>query len=165
MATIYNSDLTKELVQGAKIQQATDRIPSQLGDVVIPVMEVNPKLLRRVNVIKVAAAINATSSTVYTTPTDKDFYLTAGSLSVVKDATATSVASTLTATTDFDTGVSILRIATLTLTVQNDTQTQSWIPPILLKRGTNITVTNSTATGNVTAVACIQGYTVENVNA
>lgn len=51
MATIYNSDLAKELVQGAKLQQNKDRIPNELAEKVVPVMEVNPKLLRRAVVL------------------------------------------------------------------------------------------------------------------
>lgn len=106
-----------------------------------------------------ASATNATSATVYAVPSDKDFYITAISLSLIKDATSTSTASTITATID---GVAqvIVAIAGLTLTAQSNTVTQQFVRPLKIDKGTNIIVTNTTATANVTANACMQGYEV-----
>ena len=92
MATIYNSDLFKEMASAGALQQAVDKIPNQLAEKVVPVMEVNPKLFRRINIIKQDDLQNATSSTTYTTPTDKDFFLTNLNFSYIKTNTATTAA-------------------------------------------------------------------------
>lgn len=72
MSIINNSDLTKEIIAGAKTNIAVDTVPSQLADKVVPVMEVNPKLMRRVTFVKTKTG---STGTIYTTPSDKDFFL------------------------------------------------------------------------------------------
>lgn len=159
MATIYNSDLSKELIDGAKIQVSKDKVPNQIADKVVPVMEVNPKMLKYVNVIKRASVINATSTTIYTTPTDRDFYLTSAQLSLIKDATSTSATSAIAVTLKGDsTAVNILEISSITLTAQENAVANSYTIPILLERNTTIAVTNSTNVANIRASGCIQGY-------
>lgn len=166
MATIYNSDLFKELKDGGKIQQLKDDIPNQLAEKIVPVMEVNPKFFRRCNLIKRGSASNATSATVYTTPTDRDFFLCAACLSVVKDATATSVLSTIrvfpegagSATTQ-----DILVVGGISLTAQSEIVSISLPYPIKVERGSNIVITNSTNVGNVLATGSIIGFLVENI--
>lgn len=161
MAQINNSQLSKELIDGAKIQTSAEQIPTQLAEKVVPVMEVNPKMLRICNIVKRQTTTNSTSGTIYTTPTDKDFYLVSCSLNVIKDVTATSLFSTITCTID-GLATQLLMIGGFTLTVQDRGIAESFSKtPIKIDRGTNITCTNSTNVGNVTAIACIKGYTTE----
>jgi hypothetical protein len=154
----------KELKDGVKLQQLKDVVPNQLADKVIPVMEVNPKLLRRCNLVRSIDATNATSGTIYTVPTDRDFYLVAASISTIKDVTATSVESAITVFID---GVArkLLSIAGITLTTQTLALANSFPDPIKIDRGTNISVTNTTNVGNIKSIGGIAGYTVENINA
>jgi hypothetical protein len=164
MATINNSDLFKELREGIKLQQLRDVIPSQLADKVVPVMEVNPKMLRRINSVKNNIATNATSATIYTTPTDKDYFLCGFTLSMIKDVTSTSTSSRVLATID---GVSTIlaSIVGISLTPQADSISVQFLEPVRVDKGTNITVTNSTNVANVSANGTIYGYTVDNINA
>lgn len=164
MAIIHNTDLIKELKEGAKLQQLRDVIPSQLADKVVPTMETNPKLLRRCNISKTTDAVNATSGTIYTTPSDKDFFLVSCCLGVIKDATSTSTGSNITVVID---GVSspIARIPGITLTAQSKVVSCTFPAPIKIDRGTNITVTASTNVANIRATGVITGYLVENINA
>jgi hypothetical protein len=168
MVQIHNSDLFKELRDGTKSQQLRDGVlPSQLAEKVVPVMEVNPKLLRRCEIVRTNAASNATTATIYTTPTDKDFYLCGASLSVIKDVTSTSVVSAIAApvgggTTDTR---RILVISEISVTIQNGSVATSFQTPIKIDRGVTIVVTNSTNVGNIRADGCIWGYLVENINA
>lgn len=164
MVTIYNSELKKELQEGAKTQSFKEIVPSQLADKVVPVMEVNPKLLRRINLVKTAECNNATTATVYTTPSDKDFYLCGGNLSLIKDVTATSVRSGINFTSE-GVGCVLLRIVGITLTVEQDTVSISLPYPVKVDRGTNITVTNSTNVGNVFSQGTIYGYIIDNAGA
>lgn len=151
--------------KSAGIQVSKDRIPTELAEKVVPVLEVNPKLLRNCNIVKSTSAVNSTSGTLYTTPTNQDFYLCAAELSVIKDATATSTSSTITCTPKGGAASIILRIMGLTLTAQENSISISLRFPILLERGTTITVTNSTNVGNVSSSGTIFGYVVENSDA
>jgi hypothetical protein len=160
MANINNSQLSKELIDGAKIQTSFDKIPTQLADKVVPVMEVNPKMLRMCNVAKSSTATNATSATLYTTPTDRDFYLCGLALSTIKDVTSTSLSSGITTTIN-GASVTLLSIASLSLTVQNSSTNLVISPPILVDRGVTIAVTNSTNVANITSRASLVGYTID----
>lgn len=157
MATIFNSDLTKEITTGAKLQTGRDIIPSQLAEKVVPVMEVNPKLLRRCNILKTATATNATTATIYAVPAGRPFYLTAATLSMIKDATATSTSTRLIVNVD---GVSarVLTIEGMTLTADTQTLTINFPFPIKVDAGSNITVTNTTNVANITSTGVIVGY-------
>lgn len=161
MAYIYNSELSKELIEGARIATAKDNIPTQIADKVVPVMEVNPKLLRRANIIRSANAINSTGATVYTTPTDRDFFLTSVHLSVIKDVTATSQNTELDFVTDDGIQQYAFVINGITLTPQNEVIDQQLNPPIKLKRGTNISLVNGTNVATIRTHATITGYTVD----
>lgn len=116
-------------------------------------------LLPVLRIIRRAAATNTTNTTIYTTPDDQDFYLVGANLGMIKDATATSIVSRINVTLADGLNVNLLEIPGLTLTAQSAQLTQSWpLPGIKLKRGSAIAVQNTTATANVTAIACIQGY-------
>lgn len=160
MANINNSQLSKELVEGAKIQTSFDKIPTQLADKVVPVMEVNPKAFRICNICKRSEASNATTATVYVTPADKDFFISDSILSVIKDVTSTSVLSFITCVIDGQT-VSINTIAGITLTPQAQQSNMSYNKPIKVDRGTNIVLNNNAAVANIRSSACIIGYTTE----
>ena len=157
MATIYNTQTLKELQNAGKIQISKDIIPNQLAEKIVPVMEVNPRLLRICNIVRDGAAVNAASANIYTVPTNQDFYLTSCSLSVVKDVTSTSTFSVI--------GLKInglssypLRLQFLTLTATRADLSINFQFPIKVDRGTNITVENDTTTANVSSRATIQGY-------
>lgn len=164
MAQIYSSDLTKELRDGAKIQIAIDKIPNELAEKVVPVMEVNPRLVKIARIVKGSVASNAVSTTIYTTPSDQDFYLTSATLCWTKDATATTTEISLKAYID-GSNPRILSVGTITLTAQTGEIGNNFPHPIKIDRGTAITIAASTAIGNFTAAGCIQGYLEDSSNA
>lgn len=164
MAQIKNSGTLREITEAGNLQTGFDQIPTEASKSVVYTMEVNPKMMRRCTVVKSGAAVNATSSTMYTTPSDKDFYLIAMALSVIKDVTATSTVSAINATIDGQ-ATNILQIAGITLTVQENNISLALPIPLKVDRGTVISATNSTNVGNVAARANIFGYTVENQGA
>ncbi len=163
MAQIYNSDLIKGMANDAQIQLNRDYPPQQLADKVVPVMETNPRILQKLNYTHSNTATNATSATIYTTPTDQDFYLSAVALAIIKDATSTSVKSAITATIN---GVAqdLLSIPEITLTAQTAQMSLAFPKDILIDKGTNIVVTNSTNVANILATGVIFGYLIYNIN-
>jgi hypothetical protein len=160
MAYIDNTDTKKEMNDAMRGNSVSNLAPTRIADTVQPVININPKDYRRLNIVKRQTAINATSGTIYTTPADKDFYVTSASLTMIKDVTSTSVSSTISCTID---GIStqLLFIPELSLTVQTLSVSESFPNAIKLDRNTTITVTNSTNVANITSAGCIKGYTVE----
>jgi hypothetical protein len=166
MATIYNSDLSKELIEGAKIQQNFDKVPNRLGDTVVPVMEVNPKMMRRANIVR-GGTSNTSSSTssIYTTPTDKDFFLTTVSYYVIKDAASDNIVNTVVVSVDGSGDQTLLSVPGITLTASNYGTSINFPSPIKLTRGSTIRMSSSFTIGVLIRGLNITGYTVDNVTA
>lgn len=148
--------LKQDLQDELRLNPAFDVIPTTVRPDIQPVVEVKKKWC---NVAKTASNTQ-TSATVYTVPSDKDFYLVTATLAVIKDATATSTASALTVTIE-GTASTILRIPGITLTAQSEAITASFPIPIKVDRGTNITISNTTNVANILEFGTIIGYTLE----
>lgn len=168
MATIYNSDLSKELIDGAKIQISRDRIPNEIAEKVVPVMEVNPKLLRRADIILSANRVATGTTTIYTTPaTGKDFYITDIGLSFSKDAACDmAIGDVYIGATINGVVTTLCRLATLTLTAESKAVEQNFKYPIKVDRGTaiNLSAVGGYAAGLMSRSCTIKGYFVENIN-
>jgi len=133
-------------------------ITDLLTDYVVPMLLINDNVYYGEEVFSNSAtATNATSATILTTDSVKTTYLTGLTLSVIKDVTATSLASAITVVINGATRT-IASIVGLTLTVQNQTIALSFPIPLKVDRSSIIAVTNSTATGNVTSVGCVTGF-------
>jgi hypothetical protein len=158
---IQSTDLKKAIIEATKINPSAATIPNKLSDVVVPVIDVSPAHNRVCEIVRAASAVNATSTTIYTTPTDKDFYLTAASISTIKDVTATSLASFI-ETNIGGAARQILYIIGLTLTVQSGQTSISFPVPIKIDRGVNIIIAHTTNVANVSSRGLIYGYTVDN---
>jgi hypothetical protein len=127
-----------------------------IADFIQPIMNIQ----RFCNIVRNVSSDNATSATLYTTPSDKDFYLVSASLSFVKDITATTTGVSLRAVVE---GVQrrILELACLTLTVERGQLNISLNNPIKIDRNTNISVDSITNNANFNIRGQIIGYTVE----
>lgn len=151
------SNATSNKAERGEIPQVSEKF-------YIPTIEVNPFLVKIADICKTSSAINATSATIYTTPTDVDFYLTAACLSIIKDNTATSVSSYISFNVN-GVSCSICRIAGLTLTPQNSVVPMDFNQhPIKVDRGAVIAINNSTNVANCSAFGTIVGFTVNNTN-
>lgn len=154
MAFHYNTAILKNLSDFWRLKG--DALPSELDETIVPVFDVRPPatLCRSQTASNTGAA-----QTIYTTPTDQDFFLTSASLSLIKDATATSTGTNIRVTIE---GVAriILAITSITLTAQQAQMQQSFPFPIKVDRGTNITIEHSAGTANVLGVATIQGFLI-----
>jgi hypothetical protein len=83
MVQIVNSDVIQNLVNDCGLQSANG-VPTQLSNQVVPVVNITPRQISNV-------AIGGTNSgtgavTLYTTPVDRDFYLTSASVGYAKSA-------------------------------------------------------------------------------
>lgn len=155
---IQSTEIKQGIINATKINPSVNKIPSTLGNQIIPTLEVNPLINAICDVVAQTTASNTTAATIYTTPTDKDFYLTSLTLSIIKDATSTSTFSDV-RTTINGASVILTRIAGFTLTAQNSNMSLTLPIPVKLDRGVAITVNNGTNVANITSIGCIQGFT------
>jgi len=167
MATIYNSDLSKELVDGAKIQVSSDKIPNQLGQTVVPVMEVNPKMLRICNVAKHSVQLTTGSLTVFTTSAYNDFYLNSAYVEFIKDVTCDIATGSISfATTINGVATRLLDFPVITATAQPLVGAAISFPvPLKIDRGAAITLSGTFTAGVLVRSCGITGFTVDNINA
>lgn len=166
--TIYNSDLTKALVDAVKIQTSRDPVPNQIADKVVPTVETNPFLLRINNVATGNTSTGTSGSIIiYTTPTDKDFFLTSYTYQIAKDVACDMASGTkvMTATGEMGDTLQLVGTPVYTLTAESKIVSVSLSRPIKLKRGTNIVVDGTFAAGTCFRTGRVTGFTVENVNA
>lgn len=105
---------------------------------------------------------NATTTTLYTTPSDKDVYIQSAQLSYVSDATATT---TFIGIRGVINGVNkyLILLPRLTLTATNATEVITFKYPIKFDRGTNIVILSDTNVANFRASGTIHGYTIETI--
>jgi len=160
MGTIYNSDMMDEIREGSRIQQNVDPIPNRFSDFVQPVMEVNPKSFRRINVVKENSRITTGSTALYTTPTDRDFFLVAGYLQAVADATADNTTIYLLIQPIDSAEVNIIQMRKLSLTAFSEKISFCLPFPIKIKRGTTISFGTTYTVGACVINAVIMGYTI-----
>ena len=147
MVKHYNTSISEDAARILNSKQG-----QFLGDDVqgpVAVINIRP----RANIVKSVG----TSTTIYTTPTDKDFYLCSAYMSVIKDAAATGSAATLTATVD-GVSVSIMACASITLTAHQFSEYLVLDTPIKVDRGTAIAVSASNWSASRSGIT---GYTVE----
>lgn len=168
MVQVHNSDLLKEVREGASLQQLDGGIPSILDNKIVPVMEVNPKLLRRANIVDGnARSTSGATVIIYTTPSDRDFYLTSLQWYLVKTAACDSATAAATITVVIDGATkSLVRYGEITLTAQEISESTTFTVPIKLDRGSAITFNSGTFTAGAKVYGgSITGYTVLNTRA
>jgi hypothetical protein len=149
---MVNSQVTKEIIDELKLDQNVDQIPTA-----IPVIEVGVQSVKR-GLNKSQSISNATSATIYATPTDQDFYLTGANLTFVRDATATSTLFNITYYDENGVQTNLLTFAGVTLNLGYGATQTPPMHPIKVKRGTNINLVSSTNNANFKATGQIYGF-------
>lgn len=156
-----NNRIRDTIKQLLNLEMYQDKVPAEILEKIQLVIDVNPFQNETCDVIATATAINSTSATLYTTPTDRDFYLCSASISMIKDVSSTSTSSSLNATAR-GTAITLLAIPGITLTPQTSSNSIAFSPPILLDRGTIVNVGNSTNVANIITKSVITGFTQDN---
>jgi len=158
-----NSEVISEIRNAFKINSATERTPNA-----IPVIEVGTKCVKNA-FTSYGTATNATSANILVITSasfaNKAVYITGATLSVIKDATSTSVLSAIRYTDENGSSTNLLNIPGITLTPQAQSIAINFSHPLKASLSSAITVTNSTNVGNVTATGTIYYYTEDISNA
>lgn len=168
MATIYNSNLTKELVDVAKIQTSRDSTPTQLADKVVPVIDVNPKHSRIGNFNVQRIGDNSTGSkTIHTAASDRETYITGISITMIKDAACDAATASSCQITISVGGLtcSLISLSLITLTAQSFNINREFSIPIKIDKGSTVNWSATYGAGVMVRSCCLNGYTLENTNA
>jgi len=129
---------------------------SELLDYITPTIEIK----RFCNICRNNLLNNSTSVTIYTTPADKDFYMTSAQLAWIKDVTSTAITMGMTIVIESSTRY-VFEIPGISLTPDVGCVSNSFYIPIKCDRNTNIELISNTNVANVRIMGTIQGYTVE----
>ena len=158
MAIIYNSEVTKNLIDSAKLATTREKTINQIADKIVPVLEVNPRLTRILNICRSAAGTNS-NLTAWTTPSDaSNFYLVGFTIHNTKNVTSDNASITVAAYID---GVqrTIYTLTGITLTA-SQSQAVVMLPfPVKIDRNTAITTTDTAHTAGTSVTSLnIWGY-------
>lgn len=154
-------DVINNLIDGLKLNPVTDSIPHAVIPTIQPTFEVKRRVC---NIVEGnAGASSGSAVTIYTTPSDKDFYLVGANLTMSKDAACdTTTGSLQLSATINGTVKNILRMSHTTLTALQGNVSISLPVPIKIDRNTAITIiTLSFTAGTFSRGANIIGYTEE----
>lgn len=158
-AIIHNSNIIKRLIDEAKIQVSVDKVPDQLAEKILAVLNVNPPKNIK---LSQATASDTTSTTLLTCSSTKKTFMTNLNLSLAKDdiSDATYVRITLQAENQAGRSAFYLRFEPLTA-ASNLTQNLNFPFPIELKKGSEVLITIDSATASIDASGLIYYYEVE----
>lgn len=160
MSQIKKTDLIQEVIEVAGLG-TMDKKPSTLMSSVIPVIDVNPKHARITNVVKQIATGASGSQTVYTTPSNQDFYLTYLHLSYQCSSTADNTYIQISAPINGAT-ISLIYCIKNTLTAKEGDLVVTFPQPIKIDRSGTIEHSTSFTAGTVSRSTTIGGYVVNN---
>lgn len=157
MVDMQSKEVIDKVSDELKVQPAM-AIPKALAEKIQLVYGVNPT--RIINVME-RAEVSATGTTaIFTTPTDRDFFLTAYYFNCSATAAADNTVYTLAFSPEGKASESV-RFPKLTLTAGNERIVMNYNPPIKLERGTTITMGTTFTVGAVVRQATIFGYTTD----
>jgi len=157
MAIVKRSSVIENYQKLTGLNIATDGMPQTLGSSINPSIEIGPKFTF---IVRSISGTSTGAITAYTTPTDKDFYLTFLHESFTKDATCDMVDFRTNITTE---GVSrnISSIPSQTTTAESRSQNTTFSYPIKLDRGSTIQTLGAFTAGTCTKKLNIGGFILE----
>lgn len=158
MVENQNVEVRNRLAELTKVSPSS-MLPNSLSNSIQPTLDLKPFSS---NIVKQGVIISAgsTTTTLYTTSTTKDFYITGACLSVIKDVTNPSVAEWIQC---YIGGalIPIIYISSLALTAQSESNTISFPYPIKVDRNTVIELKATNTTASITLTGVIYGIETE----
>ena len=129
---------------------------NEVEDVLVPVIPIT----RTNNVVREVEGAATGNATIFTTPTDRDFYLTGWVLNYATDAACDTVTIAIQCTID---GVSryLIRKKKITATADDKAIICNYNEPIKIDRNTVMSLVCSFAAGNCPRSCTITGYTMD----
>jgi len=156
MAKINRISVLKQLSNTADLQ-VSQGIPTELGNTVIPTLDINPNIT---NLCRNGSQALTATAAIYTAPTDCDFYLDYVVLGMTKDATSDLVVAACQIVQDGRT----VRVAILplqTTTAGSWSQVVSFPKPVKVDRGSAVSVSGAFTVGTCDKHLALGGHLLE----
>jgi hypothetical protein len=153
---LKNNEVSKSIYQALNLD-SSDEAPNTAVNLLSPTIEVNPILVKFPDVCLYTTGTG--TQTIYTTPTDRDFYLTGAWISAVNGGANTGLLTIIEATIN-GTNRIILGVALIFQVANGQSSTMNFTHPIKVDRGTAILLNNVGTPLN--AVGGIIGFTYDN---
>lgn len=157
MARVNRSSVLLWIQETLGIQSGVNSIPVELANNIQPIFDIQPKVS---TVLKSGARSSTGSSTIYTTPADKDFFLTFVTLTLTKDATCDN---TLTSVSVVNGGATtnLAIITSQTLTAYTNQIVVNLSYPLKVDRNTAIQLSATFTAGTLSTRTTLGGFIVE----
>lgn len=162
----HNSEVSQEIRQTAKGQLGSNPLPEIVSNQIVPVIEVNPKIVKNAETISQNELANNLTATIMASslyPT-RDIYITGAQISAMCDVNATNTAIRLTCTINGSTKY-LLTLSKLTTTAFNGAVSITFPHPIKIDRNSSVFLTSDTNVAAFRASAIISFFVDESSNA
>jgi len=148
------SEILARIIKDMGLQTSVEKLPTKLGDRIVPVVVSNPE--RIITVVKQGGA----SATLYATPANKDFFLTSLSLTSTSQNASASVEDRIAIVLESGEAItSVLSCVCSSGAASENSNSNSvtFTPPIKLARSSNVSLVK----GSSSTRAVLTGYLVE----
>jgi len=157
MAKVTRSSVLLKLQDLSGMQTGGESLPVQLHSVISPVLNINPSFT---TIIRAGNSSATGSTTLYTTPRDKDFYLTYVDFSYSKDVVNDGTGAAINIVSEGATKI-LAVLGTQTLTAGSYYKNVAFPFPIKVDRNTAITMTGTFTAGSGSKFGTIGGFILE----
>jgi len=157
MVEHQSKEVVDKLSRDLKIQPA-EALPKDMEAKIRAVFNVNPD--RQIRFVA-ANLSDSLSGTLFTASATKETYLVAAHLSTAKDVVATSLFTNLTAVAFGDSEKTLLRIRYEPVTAGQFTTNMAFPLPILLEKGSVVSIKHSTAVASIDSAGIIYFFEVD----
>ena len=157
MARVTRSSVLLKIQDILGLQAGSEQVPVIANNSIQPVLDIHPKFT---TVLKTATIATTSGITVYTTPTDKDFYLTFISLAFVKDVNCDNATVYVQIVTN-DGTIRLPFFENVSLVAEAKQVSIDFSNPIKLSRNNVISLVGTFTAGALTKRATIGGFILE----
>jgi len=159
MVEVNSSELITEFVNQTGISSPNLLKKFQVSPLVIPTLELHPRLIKCLNVMGFGERTVTGNGAVYTVPARGRFYLYSIVASMIKDVVCDSAAMGVQLYLEGNSSLQqIVSFPVLTITAQNNIITINFPTPLILAKGTLITVSGTYTAGTAYRCCNIHGY-------
>ena len=162
---IENSEITKRIVNLISGQTAVNKLPTQLANTVVPVIDVNPDLAREVNfLISNSRSTSGTLSSSFASTASRSYFLTGITVGYAKDAACDLATGNISVavTPDYSKSTTtIVQLPVITLTADSKVVDIIFETPLRVVAGSAITMTGDFGAGVLVKSFQIRGYYVD----
>jgi hypothetical protein len=160
MATVNNQDTIREIIKATKLDANIDKVPDSFSSSIVPVIEVNPRLLKTARVLGAASQATTGTVTAVSTSTTDETFVTGIQTSFVKNVTCDIATGSIAIQAVIDGATVMLgRFSVLTLTAERGELPLMFNPPIKVDKNSVINITGAFTAGALMRNLIVFGYT------